>query len=82
MWLNRRDLASSNAMAIQIFIATAIAGVLTIMHYSLAIGFGPTIWAFLGRFSARNISKGTIGQLIQGYYLSYGSFILTISSKS
>ena len=87
LWLNRLDSVRgfktevhSKALAIYIFIATAIAGVLTVMHFSLAVGFEPAIWAFLGRFLARNTSVGSVDGLIQGYGLSYGLFIPTILS--
>ena len=80
LWLNRLDSVHSKALAIYIFIATAIAGILTVVHFSLAVGFGPAIGAFLGRFLARNTSVGSVDGLIQGYGLSYGLFILTILS--
>lgn len=80
LWLNCRDSVSSKVLVIQIVIATAIAGILTVMHFSLAVGFGPAIEALLGRFIARNTSVGSVVELIQGYGLSYGMFILTIFS--
>lgn len=80
LWLNSRNSVSSKVLAIQIFIASAIAGLLTVMHFSLAVGFGPAIEALLGRLIARNTSVGSVVGLIQGYGLSYGLFILTIFS--
>jgi len=78
LFLNSRDLKFSKTLPIHLFITTALAGVLTIIYYSLALGFGPTIEAFLNRFIGRGISTGTIIGLIQGYKLSYGLFILSV----
>jgi len=80
LWLSRIDSVHSKVLAIYIFIATAIAGILTVVHFSLAVGFWPAIGAFSGRFLARNTSAGSIDGLIRGYGLSYGLFILTLLS--
>ncbi len=80
LWLSRLDTVHSKVLAIYIFIATAIAGIMTVMHFSLAVGFVPATEAFLGRFLARNTSIGNVNGLIQGYGLSYGLFILTLLS--
>jgi hypothetical protein len=80
LWFDRQDSVYSKALAVKLFIASTAAGILTVIHFSLAIGFWPAIDAFLGRFLARNTSAGSVVGLIQGYGLSYGLFILTIFS--
>lgn len=61
---------------IHLFISTFIAGIITIAHYSLALGIIPTINAFINRFFSRGASKGNLVELLQGYSLSFGLFIL------
>jgi hypothetical protein len=76
LWLKNRNLPPARTLAIKIFITTAIAAALTVIHFGLAIGFRPTIGTLLARFLERNTSTGSIVALIQGYGLSYGLFIL------
>ncbi|MBC7490141.1 MAG: hypothetical protein H7240_09515 [Glaciimonas sp.] len=78
LWFNGRSSIYSRVLAMQIFTVTTIAGILTIMHFGLAVGFRPAINAFIGRFVERNTSQVRIFELIQGYGLSYGLFALTI----
>ena len=76
--IKNRSFSYAKVLAILIAIGTATAGIITVFHYSIAVGFEPAISSFLGRFLGRNITKGSLVNLIQGYSLSYGFFILTI----
>lgn len=80
LWLNSKNLPSSKTLARRIFMATALAGVVTVIHYGLVVGFEQAIRAFVSRFLARDASSGSIVALIQGYGLSYGFFFLVIFS--
>ena len=75
--LNRLN-TRSVYLAMQILGTTIVAGVLTVLHYSLAVGFMPTIVTFLARFSDRGTSFGTFPDLLQAYGHSYGIFIVVI----
>lgn len=76
LWIGRYDRKDCRKLAVGILIATALAGIFTVIHFSLAVGFYPSIEAIFARFLARNSSKGSIAGLVQGYGLSYGLFLL------
>jgi hypothetical protein len=63
-------------LSIKLVIAVAAAGLLTLIHYGLAVGFEPAVKAFVGRFLARNTSSGSVLALLNGYALSFGLFLL------
>lgn len=65
-------------IAWQIILITAAAGMFTLLHFGLAIGFEPAIKAFLGRFLERSVSTGSTVDLLRGYALSYGLFLPVI----
>lgn len=61
-------------LAIKLTIAVAAAGLITLIHYGLAVGFEPAVKAFIGRFFARSTASGTFRGLRNGYALSFGLF--------
>jgi hypothetical protein len=63
-------------LAIKLVIAVAVAGLLTLVHYGLAAGFEPAVEAFMARFLARSSASGTVLDLLNGYALSFGLFLL------
>jgi hypothetical protein len=63
-------------LSIQLLLALAAAGLLTLAHYAAALGLEPAMDAFIGRFLARGASRGTLSALLDGYGLSFGVFIL------
>ncbi|MDF3054773.1 MAG: hypothetical protein K0Q74_680 [Gammaproteobacteria bacterium] len=63
-------------LSLQLIATMVVAGLLTLLHYGLAVGFDPAIKAFIGRFLARNTASGNLIDLLDGYALSFGFFIL------
>ena len=78
LWLGRQDSKDCRKLAVGIFVATALAGIFTVIHFSAAVGFDPALEAILGRFLARSTSAGSLTGLIQGYGQSYGLFLLLV----
>lgn len=76
------DFEIRRRLAIHITIVTALAAVLTIVHLGLAVGFESAVKALSHRFFARSSISGSFLALIQGYFLSYGLFIITIIGAS
>jgi hypothetical protein len=70
--------AGMRALARKIVVISAAAGVVTVAYYSLAAGVDPAVDAFLQRFLARSAASGTFADLITGYGLSYGVFLLPL----
>ena len=68
----------SRRFSLQVIAATMLACLLTLLHYSLAAGLYPSLRAFMGRFLARSSGAGDLVQLLQGYALSYGAFLVVI----
>lgn len=66
------------ALARKIVVISAAAGAVTVAYYSLAAGVDPAVDAFLQRFLARSAATGTFADLITGYGLSYGVFLLAL----
>ncbi|OZY45877.1 hypothetical protein [Pseudomonas lundensis] len=77
---DKSKLSLSKRLAVKIFAATFIAGLLTLVHYGLATGFEASANAFVARFLSRSTSAGSFAGLLDGYVLSYGFFILTIAA--
>ena len=77
-WRNGQTVPASKTLAAKLLAVTALACVATVAHCSLAAGFKPTIVAFWGRFFTRSASAGNPANLLVGYALSYGIFILTL----
>ena len=63
-------------MAIHLVLALVAAGLFTIVHYGMAVGFEPTLNAFVRRFLARNTASGSLLTLMDGYVLSFGLFLV------
>jgi hypothetical protein len=79
-WLGVDGTGTSKRLSIQIVLASVAAGLLTLAHYGLAVGFRPTIQALLDRFLERDTSSGNFVGLIQGYSGSFGLFILILAA--
>lgn len=75
LWVNTLRIEGSRWLSKKICIATILAGVITILHYSLAAGLLPTLKAFARRFLARSAGAGSLSDLLHAYVLSYGYFI-------
>ncbi len=75
LWMNDKKRQSLKTM-----VATALAGIVTIVHYGLAVGFGAAASSFMARFLVRSYTHGGISSyiLIKGYGNSYGLFLLVI----
>lgn len=63
-------------LAITIFGATVLAGVTTVLHFGFALGFKAVVLNFIYRFTSRSASAGNYSELIDGYVISYGAFII------
>ena len=75
LWL-KTDSPELKRFALKIIFVSAAAGFITLLHYGLAVGFHESLNAFVGRFFARSTQRGSIIELIGGYGLSYGAFLL------
>lgn len=75
LWF-QSDKPELRGLALKILTVTAAAGAFTLLHYGLVVGFSESINAFAGRFFARSTQRGSITDLIGGYGLSYGIFLL------
>jgi hypothetical protein len=64
--------------ALKAIVVTTAAGVVTLLHYGLAVGFQEALHAFIGRFFARSTQAGSFSELISGYGLSYGLYLLIV----
>ncbi|SET56812.1 hypothetical protein [Thorsellia anophelis] len=63
-------------VSILLILALFSAGIITIFHYGLVIGFEPMVKAFINRFFARSSTNGNFLSLMYGYILSFGIFLL------
>lgn len=77
-WLEKQAPARSKKIAFKIFLATGAAGLLTILHLSLAVGFLDAFEALAKSFLYRSASAGSLIDLAKGYELSYGYFLLIV----
>lgn len=77
-WWERSSDDTARWLARKLVLALLLAGAVTVLHYSFVLGLSETISAFIHRFSARSANRGSMGDLLQGYALSYGAFILII----
>nr|WP_315447174.1 hypothetical protein [uncultured Pseudomonas sp.] len=75
LWLDTNNRARSHKLAAGIVLATILSVAVIVLHISAAVGFKPTIDALIERFFARSTSAGNIGDLLQGYWISYGVFL-------
>ena len=80
-WLRGRNDRPSRAMSVKLILAVAAAGIVTVIHLSLGVGFEPAIRTLVARFMARNTSTGSLVGLLGGYGLSFGLFIVIIFSS-
>lgn len=80
-WLRGRNDRTSRAMSVKLILAIAAAGIVTVIHLSLGVGFEPAIKTLVARFMVRNTSTGSLVGLLGGYGLSFGLFILIIFSS-
>lgn len=76
LWLMQNDKNSFRRLSIWVVLAVLVAGIVTVTHFSIALGTKETIMAFLGRFFARNAVAGNFRDLFRGYILSYGFFLI------
>ena len=74
----KKNSPKARSLAIYVLFSTFLAGILTVLHYGLALGFEAAIRATMAGFFSRNTSTGNWQELLQGYVLSYGFFILII----
>ncbi|OLY97124.1 hypothetical protein [Polynucleobacter sphagniphilus] len=72
------DNVTYKKLAIKIFLTTIAAGVFTILHYSLVVGFHEYFDALSRAFLSRNANAGNVSGLIAGYVLSYGFFLMAV----
>lgn len=77
-WPRRANARSSRALSTKLILAVAAAGLVTLIHLSLGVGFEPAVEALLARFIARNTSSGSLVSLLAGYALSFGVFLLIV----
>ncbi|WP_295463386.1 hypothetical protein [uncultured Pseudomonas sp.] len=78
-WLQRRQLPDGQRLAWRLAFATALAGVLILLHYSLAAGLLPTLKAFARRFLARSPNNAHLADFFAGYGLSFGLFLAAVA---
>ncbi|NMZ45660.1 hypothetical protein [Pseudomonas oryzihabitans] len=78
-WLQRRQLPEGQRMAWRLAFATALAGLLVLLHYSLAAGLLPTLKAFARRFLARSPNNAHLTDFFAGYGLSFGLFLAAVA---
>ena len=78
-WLQRRRLPEGQRMAWRLAFATALAGLLVLLHYSLAAGLLPTLKAFARRFLARSPNNAHLTDFFTGYGLSFGLFLAAVA---
>jgi hypothetical protein len=75
------DERASRRLAIGIVVATVLAGLLTVLHFSLAAGLLPTLMAFARRFFNRSaMASGQAGNPFAEYALSYGLFLVVVAA--
>ena len=75
LWF-KTDKPELKRFTLKIIFVSAAAGFITLFHYGLAVGFHESLNAFAGRFFARSTQRGSIIELIGGYGLSYGVFLM------
>jgi hypothetical protein len=81
LWFVVDERAASRRLAIRIVAATALAGLLTVLHFSLAAGVLPTLMAFARRFFNRSaMASAHAGNSFAEYALSYGLFLIVIAA--
>jgi len=78
-WSGANGCNRDRQLSLRILVVTAAAGLVTLVHFGLAVGFRQAVFAFSSRFLARNTSSGNLINLIQGYGLSYGMFLIILS---
>lgn len=78
LWFDTKQPRASRALAITIFVTSALAMAVMLVHFMLALGFRHTLGALLLRFMARNGASGNVSGLIGGYGQSYGLFLVTL----
>lgn len=78
-WLQRRQWPEGRRMAWRLAFATALAGLLVLLHYSLAAGLLPTLKAFARRFLARSPNNAHLTDFFAGYGLSFGLFLAAVA---
>jgi len=78
-WLQRHQLPEGRRLAWRLAFATALAGLLVLLHYSLAAGLLPTLKAFARRFLARSPNHAHLADFFAGYGLSFGLFLAAVA---
>ena len=74
-----KNLFSTKKMAVYICLATALAAFCTVLHYSLVLGFEPSISMLWERFFVRSaLSQTDKMRYIDGFQLSYGIYALSL----
>lgn len=77
LWF-QTDKPELRKLALKVIVVTTCAGLVTLLHYGLAVGFQESSHAFIGRFFARSTQSGSFSELIGGYGLSYGIYLLVV----
>ncbi|QJP16547.1 hypothetical protein G3545_24670 [Starkeya sp. ORNL1] len=81
LWFAVDERTASRRLAIRIVVATMLAGLITVLHFSLAAGLLPTLMAFARRFFNRSaMASGQAGNPFAEYALSYGLFLVVIAA--
>lgn len=75
LWLHKNSRQGNRKLATGIVLATILSVVVIVLHISAAVGFSPTIEALTERFFARSTSAGSIKDLLEGYWISFGLFL-------
>jgi len=75
LWVINNNRLRNRKLAAGIAIATLLSVAVIVLHISAAVGLKPTIDALIERFFARSTSAGNFGDLLHGYWISYGLFI-------
>ena len=77
LWFQNANL-ELRKFALKVTVVTTAAGIATLMHYGLTVAFQESLHAFIGRFFARSTQSGSVSELMAGYGLSYGVYLLVV----
>lgn len=75
LWRERKNVPGLQSAALLVVLATVLAGLVILLHYSAVVGPQPFLMALARRFVARGAARGGVYELLQAYVLSYGLLI-------
>lgn len=78
LWFLVPERAAARRLAVLLAICLTSAVLVTVVHYGMAAGLDSTLHALMKRFMARSASRGGVGYLSEGYWLSYGPYLLCL----